>query len=658
MAKLFKLTRGKGGPPILGTPLPLTNNDNIPPSPINRMICAGIAIATWVVVATPLFATASVQDGPIVPPYTRASQEIARQTWDPQPPILTPRRFIQPQSPVAVPPRTDTTLQIIRASWDPVPVFPQTTKRGIPTQQIDAPPPKSLIAGLIATRTWDEPSVSPIWTTASVQDGVVVQPSQPSIATRTSILIATQSWDVTPQPFIPRRISIPAQQIDAPPPSTGVNQAIIRASWEQPQPIWQPQRLIPQGSLADVPLTPWWVNIQIALQTWENPLPVVLPPRVGIPTQRIDAPPTRTSTNLNIILQSWDPVPTSPLPPRMKAPADRADNPPPRNPVNLLILNRTWDEPIRTPLWTTASVQDGPPIVPRDVPPPNRWGWLSTVLTSWEPAPLQPVWANRLVDASTQPVQRWDTLYTILATWNPEVPVRQRAPVVVPSGPDPAPLNPRPWLMQVLRTWDAAEPIRPRPPVVIQAGPAFVPPLSRPWLDIVLHSWDTPAPIITRMPVVTPSAPELVPPIYRPWMDLILRSWDESNPIRPRYPIVMASGPDVVPVVPPATINYQDAGDGPKKKKNPTRSTQDELFLAMEQTIRDTMAGTVAPAPARQAAPLVDLSHGLASALEQLLAAATDRHDLSLRVAQLRRDVAQYQQRLLDADDDDFMMMN
>ena len=106
--------------------------------------------------------------------------------------------------------------------------------------------------------------------------------------------------------------------------------------------------------------------------------------------------------------------------------------------------------------------------------------------------------------------------------------------------------------------------------------------------------------------------------------------------------------------VPPPTVLYQ--GDGKKRRRKKRNETQ-ELFDAIENTLHEYIYGvpeeTVAQVP-------VDVKHGIETALKQLTATAHGYSDLSLKVSQIRLEVAAYEKRLLNKlldDDDDFMML-
>lgn len=419
-----------------------TGQSSLPPPPSNRAIQVGVAIASWVMVATPMFATASVQDGlGVPPPIVRTHHEIARQSWDP---VLVPyqplKRAIPTQQIDNPPPSSDVNLTTILRSWDPPQQPYQPPRYAIPTQRIDAPPPSSRVTDdiilhswdpsdpirpmrlgvpqaplvtsdappvrtwintFISLKSWDPPSVSPFWSVASVQDGpTVTPPDNPPPNDRPWLDTVLHSWDAS-DPIRPR----------AP---------VVTASG--------PVVVLPQ-----TPFTrPWLTTV---LTSWE-PLPPQ--PVWGLRIIDLTVPPIgERGDTLSGILASWEPPP----PPPPRRPVVLASGPdvvvpnPPRTAPQLDVILHSWDatEPIRprSPVVTAS----GPVFVP-----PYTRPWLDTVLHSWDPP----------------------------------APILYRLPIVTPSGPDvvyPNPAFTRPWMDVIQHTWDEQNPIRPRPPVVTPSGP-------------------------------------------------------------------------------------------------------------------------------------------------------------------------------------------
>lgn len=132
-------------------------------------------------------------------PSSRDTFYAVASTWL-EPDYQQPRRAtVTPSGPDVViqnQPATDlVNLQIIARSWEPDTLVYQLPRRGIPTQQIDNPQPKSWVAQQIIAQTWTPPETMP-------PRRAVVTPSGP------------------------------APQIDNPPPSSQVNEQIIRQSWD------------------------------------------------------------------------------------------------------------------------------------------------------------------------------------------------------------------------------------------------------------------------------------------------------------------------------------------------------------------------------------------------------------------------------------------
>lgn len=99
------------------------------------------------------------------------------------------------------------------------------------------------------------------------------------------------------------------------------------------------------------------------------------------------------------------------------------------------------------------------------------------------------------------------------------------------------------------------------------------------------------------------------------------------------------------------TIIYY--GDGKKRKKHRNRTK--ELFDAIEQTINELVYGI----PIEQTTTAVAAkARNIEVSLKQLTETAVGYADLSARVAKIRIEVAAYEARLIDEDEDEFMMMH
>jgi hypothetical protein len=127
---------------------------------------------------------------------------------------------------------------------------------------------------------------------------------------------------------------------------------------------------------------------------------------------------------------------------------------------------------------------------------------------------------------------------------------------------------------------------------------------------------------------------------------------------------------DVVPPVPQPegggggssrkpTINWQT---GRKKRK---RSLTDELFDSIEKSLREQVYGPpeTEVQQADTAAPAIDPSQGIETALRELTRVASGYTDLSVRVAAIRKEIADHEgreraARESDEDDDEFLMMS
>jgi hypothetical protein len=100
------------------------------------------------------------------------------------------------------------------------------------------------------------------------------------------------------------------------------------------------------------------------------------------------------------------------------------------------------------------------------------------------------------------------------------------------------------------------------------------------------------------------------------------------------------------------------------QKRKKRRNLTYELFAEMERTIWTELTAPVVveapPRPASAVAPVVDLSKGYESALDQLLATAGEYEDLSRRVGVLRTEISAYQARqrqALEDDDEEIWML-
>ena len=113
---------------------------------------------------------------------------------------------------------------------------------------------------------------------------------------------------------------------------------------------------------------------------------------------------------------------------------------------------------------------------------------------------------------------------------------------------------------------------------------------------------------------------------------------------------------DINPV-PPPTVNYQGDGKKRRKRKNSTY----ELFDRLESTLRQVLHGDE-PVVATAKAVVIDVEHGIEVALKQLTEAATGNADLSIRLAQIRTEVALFEAKIArdeeDEEDDAWIMMN
>lgn len=617
MAQPFLLNKFKVGPSPRNTPSP-SITDSVPPPPLNRAIQVGVAIASWAMVVTPLFASVSLQQTVTPPPVTqRVVQATVHQSWaDPR--LEWPTQYTKK---TAIPDRHDVAA-FGRESPRPISLWPQpewdtqqTRKAPIPTRA-DLPPVRVLQT--TAIDRWNEITIVPLLSRVGLQDGP--PPSSPlvplnRVASAPIPLWPQADWDSQRT----RRTPIPDRH-DAAASSDASTQPI--AQWEPTTWTLPPRRTVP------IP-------------------PLVLPG---------DQPPPRV---LNaFILDRWNEIGLAPIwkPLGMQDGPALSNAPPVVSRQSLLtILSTSWEPPAPLQQRETVVLPSGPP--PQADNPPPRQPRLEYLSSQWDVPTLQPVWGSRLIDLSVffVPTNR-ALLYKIVSSWVPLDYPQPRLPVVTASGPPPPPFVPYVRdRIAVDLSWVSTWYEQPKRVLFVNPAQTDTPPFNsrHPNLDIIAMAWIPPDPAFQESkPFINPAQIDLPPFGQRLWMTPLLTLW-EPLPPQPivRLPVVTPSGPDPIP---PPTINYQDAGDGPKKKKHKTRRTQDELFAELEQTIRDTMAGAPSSVKTREVSSAVVPSVLPQQRMDHLQRMAEDRRDLQQRVAKLQRELDDY---LLAQDEDDWMMM-
>jgi hypothetical protein len=402
-----------------------TGPEGPPPNKTRAIITAAI-LATWALtVATPLFATVGLQNGPVVQPPTRSAvtQSIIRQSWEPQPRVDQPRRF--------------------------------TPQAG----EVGKVPFARLPVGIL--ESWQPQQVGPLWRSVGLQDGPVVKPP---VYSKTTQSVIRQSWEPIPRAYEPRRV-VPQPAVVAQVPFARLPASILE-SWQPRQvgPLWRTVGL-QDGPVVKPPVSR--TNTEIALRSWEPLTAPVQPRRFVQPVVVVtDNPPPSSRVNQLISIRTWDPPSSTPLW-RGVVLQDGPVVQPPVSRTNTEIILRSW-VPELAPSQARRFVQPG--VVVADNPPVAHRLWLETVLASWEPKPKQPVWFNRIIDLSVKPIQRWERLYQILETWHPGPSIRQRSRVVTPSGPEYLPTIDHATRLAILATWEPGLVVQPRRTVLIPAG--------------------------------------------------------------------------------------------------------------------------------------------------------------------------------------------
>lgn len=353
-------------------------------------------LATWALtVATPVFATVGLQSGPVVQPPKRSeiTQQIIRQSWNPQPQVVQPRKFVpQVQADQRVP-FTRLPAQIL-ASWQP-------TQAG------------------------------PLWRSVGLQDGPVVQPPVHNEQTQA---IIRQSWEPTPRAYEPRRV-VPQVPVVERVPFSRLSSSILE-SWQPRQagPLWRSVG-VQDGPVVQPPVR--HTNIEIALQSWIQQAQPSQPRRFVKPAAVVaDNPPPSSHVNQLIIARTWDPPTVSPLwrgVGLQDGPSvQQGDTPPILHRLWLDTVLASWEPGPKRPVWFNR-------IIDLSTQPIQTRERLYQILSTWHHGPpvqqRRPVVTPSGIEPDSHPYLDRATQRIILATWEPGPIVWQRRPVVTASAP-------------------------------------------------------------------------------------------------------------------------------------------------------------------------------------------------------------------------------